>query len=127
MSMLPTYKEIIELIKKGSTLEAQEKISLLREEIISLREEKTALIDKIRNLEEQLKIKDQLYWDGTVYWLEKDDSTEKEGPFCQRCYDVTRKLVRLQKEHAMYEGNHWYWHCLECRNNYFPKDYKEPK
>ena len=37
---LPAYKDIIELIKKGATVEAQEKIMEPRETALSLREGK---------------------------------------------------------------------------------------
>ncbi len=36
---LPRYKEIVELVKKGATLEAQEKIIELREAALELQEE----------------------------------------------------------------------------------------
>lgn len=39
MGLSPNYKDIIELIKKGSTIEAQEKIMELREGALALQEE----------------------------------------------------------------------------------------
>ena len=39
MAMLPTYTEIVDLIKKGSTIAAQEKIIELREAAITLQED----------------------------------------------------------------------------------------
>jgi len=44
--MIPTYKEIIELIKKGATIEAQEKIMELRESAIELQSENIELKQK---------------------------------------------------------------------------------
>jgi len=40
-------------------------------------------------------------------------SKGKDGPFCQRCYDTTNKLIRLQS----YENG--CWECYECHNNYY--------
>ena len=115
--MLPTYKEIIELIKKGSTLEAQEKISLLREEIISLREEKSNLLEKLKQIEVRQKIKSKLEWDGTVYWLIENKTDKKDGPYCQKCQDADEKLIRLQG------GKNDVWFCHQCKSKYFGADY----
>ena len=67
--------------------------------------------ERIKALEDELKLKQQLNFDKSKYWL--DDGQTKDGPFCQRCYDVEKKLVRLQ--HNLYNDN---WHCTECKNVY---------
>ena len=54
MALLPNYKDIIELLKKGSTLEAQEKIMELREGALALQEENLELKEKVKELEESL-------------------------------------------------------------------------
>ncbi len=43
MPLLPNYKDIVELIRKGSTIEAQEKILELRKAAMQLQEENLAL------------------------------------------------------------------------------------
>jgi len=111
---LPTYKDIIELIKKGATVEAQEKIMELRESALELQEENFTLRERVRALEDELKLKQQLKFEKTKYWL--IDGQTKDGPFCQRCYDVEKKLVRLQD----YENS---WYCVECKQGY---DYRGP-
>jgi len=107
MSMLPKYKDIVELIKKGSTIEAQEKIMELREAAIELQDENQALKDKIGLLEKKLEIKAKLVWDNPYYWLVDDQ--EKDGPYCQLCYDKDEKLIRLQELKA--RGA---WQCHSC-------------
>ncbi|MEW6688059.1 MAG: hypothetical protein AB1452_03100 [Pseudomonadota bacterium] len=106
---LPNYKDIIELIKKGATVEAQEKIMELRETALGLQEENLGLREKVRQLEDGLKIKQQLKFERTAYWL--IDGQTKDGPFCQRCYDVDQKLVRLQD----YDGS---WFCVACKQGF---------
>ena len=44
---LPKFNEIIELIKKGSTIEAQEKIMELRHAMMDLQEENLALREQV--------------------------------------------------------------------------------
>lgn len=104
---LPSYKDIIDLIKKGATVEAQEQIMALREGALALQEENFGLREKIKTLEESMQIKGQLKFDGASYWL--IDGSTKDGPFCQHCYDTTEKLVRLQD----WEDS---WLCYACKN-----------
>ncbi|MBX9958852.1 MAG: hypothetical protein K2Y15_01835 [Burkholderiaceae bacterium] len=104
---LPSYKDIVELLKKGATVEAQEQIMALREGAIALQEENFGLREKVKSLEEALRTKGQLTFDGASYWLMEGNS--KEGPFCQHCYDMSGKLVRLQDW-----GDSWM--CFACKN-----------
>ena len=104
---IPSYKEIVDLIKKGATFEAQEQIMALREATIELQEENFSLREKVKVLEEQQKIKTQAQFDGSVYWLA--EGTGRTGPFCQRCFDVDQKLVRLQGWDAEV------WICHACK------------
>jgi len=103
---LPNYKEIVELIKKGATVEAQEKIMELREAILGLQEENHSLKERVRDLEAQLEIKGEVQFDGSVYW--RVHAGKSDGPFCQRCFDADIKLIRLQD----YDFN---WFCLSCK------------
>jgi len=51
---LPKYKEIMELIKKGATLEAQEKIMELRESALELQDQNLEQKAEIRALKKEL-------------------------------------------------------------------------
>ena len=106
---LPTYKDIVDLIKKGATVEAQEKIMELREAIIELKDENSSLHQQLQSLEEELRIKGQLKFEKSVYWLLEDK--KRTGPFCQRCYDIDKKLARLQDYGAS-------WYCVACKQGY---------
>jgi len=52
---LPKYKDIIELIKTGATIEAQEKIMELRQSALDLQEENIELRNRILELEAKLR------------------------------------------------------------------------
>jgi len=106
---LPTYKDIVDLMKKGATVEAQERIMELREAVIALKDENFSLRQQVRSLEEELRIKGQLKFEKTVYWLLEGE--RKAGPFCQRCYDIDKKLARLQDYGAS-------WYCVACKQGY---------
>jgi len=109
---LPTYKEIFDLIKKGATLEAQEKIMELRETALNLQEENLGLREKVSNLEDEIKLKKQMVFENTVYY--QVEGKNKNGPFCQRCYDVDKKIVHLQDY-----GREWF--CIGCERGYRKK------
>lgn len=119
MAILPNYKEIIELIKKGSTLEAQEKIMELREAAMELQEENLMLRTRVKELEEQISHKEQVQWEKPYYWMVSGD--KKDGPFCQTCYDSNQKLVRLQD----LRGGKWY--CHTCKSKFFDPSYQPPQ
>lgn len=106
---LPTYKDIVELMKKGATVEAQEKIMELREAVLELQEQNFALRQDIGDLNKQLRLNEEVQFDGAVYW--RFEEGKRIGPFCQRCFDVDKKLVRLQDYDNV-------WYCLECKQSH---------
>ncbi|SDK37960.1 hypothetical protein [Microbulbifer yueqingensis] len=105
--MLPRYKDIVELLKKGSTLEAQEQIMSLREGALELQEENQELKSRIRELEGKLEAidfweneKSRYYlvspWRGPAqaYALKKSES-EGEPPHlvCSNCFHQRQKVI----------------------------------
>ena len=110
-----TCKEIIDLVKKGATSEAQEKIMELRAELLLYREENQKLKKEIERLSNELDIKQKLVFRNGVYWLKKDDGS-KDGPFCIICYDDKNRLIRLTSKKAAYM-NPW-WECQKCKAIY---------
>lgn len=81
---LPNYKEIMSLIKKGATLEAQEKIVELRETALDLQDQNLNLREQIIDLNKQLK-----------------KLVEAEGDPCPKC----RKLgwgIKSSKKHPVF-------------------------
>ena len=112
---LPEFKDLIELLKKGSTLEAQEKIVELREADLQPREE---LLTLNRALREKLDTRAALAFDGGHYWLRRDG--REDGPFCPTCQDHNEKLVRLQAR----EPGAWLCNCCD---GFFPEaSYSDP-
>lgn len=65
---------------------------------------------RIRELEEALKVKEALRYEAPYYWLMVDGN--RDGPFCQNCYDKDGKLVRLQT----YDNG--YFECKACGNSF---------
>lgn len=125
MSFLEYVDRAAELAKQGLTVELQEVAMELRQQGVQLQQEnvnlKLEMLDlkeKLHNLQEALKIKGNLRWESPVYWLIIEDGT-KDGPYCQRCWDVENQLVRI---HRIDYG----WQCHQCTVNRGTGFYKNP-
>jgi len=114
MGVIDTAKDIYDLVKKGATIELQEKINQFREEAINLQSENIKLKERIKDLEDQLNIRENLIFEGSVYWLETPE-TKKDGPYCQKCYNVDKNLVRLRR--IEFKGKATF-RCLQCKSRY---------
>uniref|UniRef100_UPI0040574DBF hypothetical protein n=1 Tax=Candidatus Electronema sp. TaxID=2698783 RepID=UPI0040574DBF len=51
--------------------------------------------EEIHRLNGQLKKHGSILWESPYYFLAKENG-EKDGPYCQKCYDSNKKLIRLQ-------------------------------
>ena len=118
MPAIPEYKTIMDLIKKGMTVQAQEKTMELREAALETREENVRLKERVHELEERLSAEQSVEWEPPYYWVVKPDG--RDGPFCQHCYDSERKLIRLQTE---VKGS---WQCHACGKRYHDSEYQAP-
>lgn len=129
--MIPNYKDIVDLIKKGATVEAQEKIMELREGALELQEENFSLKNQLKILEDKFRVRENLEFSGSVYWLYEEndagDFTNETGPYCQHCYDDETKLIRLQQVSindydtetgAVTKSGKHYYTCFKCKNSY---------
>jgi hypothetical protein len=106
MSTIQDFKDIYELLKKFADVEMQEKFMAIREENVELREENLTLKTQNKELEDKLRTRERLVFDGSVYWLKEQDGS-MDGPYCQRCYDDRDKLIRLQDSDNL-------WCCHRC-------------
>jgi regulator of replication initiation timing len=113
MIPLPSYSMIVELIKKGATIEAQEQIMKLREAALELQEENLALREENKRLREEKELATNLEFSDGVYWLHKDG--KPTGPFCSACYDEHHRLSRP------HDGSNYIairWICVVCSRRF---------
>lgn len=126
LGSIKTATEIAKLIKNSDIslqdaelkLKLADLISSLADAKIEIAEIQTELIskqEKISELESQLKLKEQVSWDEPYYWL--GPASDKNGPYCQKCFDGDHKLIRLQGNR---EG---YWECKVCKSSYTDSSY----
>ncbi|MBB1319745.1 hypothetical protein H5123_19150 [Shewanella sp. SR43-4] len=112
--VLPKYKDIVDLIKKGSTLEAQERILELREAALELQEENLELREVNAKLQKRLATNESLKFESGLYWLLENDN--RGGPFCPKCKDTKDQMVRMHKDD---DG----WWCYTCNHGFGTTSY----
>ena len=115
MSLMDTAKDVVELVKKGATIELQERLMKLREEALALQEDNHQLRSRVAELEKKLKLHNDLVFEAGMYWLTKEDG-KRDGPFCQKCHDTAGRLIRLQDGRERVACSDWL--CFECQTTY---------
>lgn len=122
-SSLKHASDIIDVIRESATtLEAAESKQQLAKAIDAiveakmqlhdLKENMMAKDDRIRALENALKVKGAVNWVEPYYMLKNGEA--EDGPYCQQCYDNDAKLIRLQR----FDVNLL---CRTCHTTYYPK------
>jgi len=94
----------------------QDTLFYIREELLRVQEENHQLKSEIKQLNIKHQEQNNIQYEKPSYWV--IDKESKDGPFCQRCYDADKKLVRLQG------GNNDAWTCRECKISYQGPNYK---
>jgi hypothetical protein len=67
----------------------------MRDDYNTLHEENTALKKQLSALQEQQQIQGMLDYREPAYYRRVEGGKE-DGPYCQRCWDVDRRLVRIK-------------------------------
>jgi hypothetical protein len=95
---LPSYSQIVDLVKKGATLEAQEQIMKLREGALALQEENVTLTQEVQTLrnkckalEEEVGFQKALEFKSPLYYVKGD-----ETPYCAVCWERDKKAVHVR-------------------------------
>ena len=117
----PIEKEILDLVQRGATAEAEKRIVGLKVTAMAAQLEIKKLKQLVGALERELKLRDSLSFDGQFYWTGAGEV--KEGPFCTTCYDTEHLMMRLQYrtvEEIDYEtgytrpGTRIFYKCNRC-------------
>jgi len=119
MAGLATASKAYELAKdakatadKFKNVEMQGQLVDLMSALVDVKAEAVAKSTRIAELEEQLALTRAMTFDGELYWQGEGD--DREGPFCQRCFDDAKKAVRLQPGSTYGVP----WNCKVCDSDY---------
>lgn len=74
---------------------------------------------EIKRLKSELETRGNMVWESPYYFVETEKG--KDGPYCQKCYDSSNKLIRLQSA-----GSKGYWVCNECDSRCYDSSYTKP-
>lgn len=124
IASLKTASELVKGIKATKDLMDNAEVSIkvieLMEALVDAREglveAKNQMVDKdklIMELQAKLNTKDSIVYEEPFYWKNLSNG-ERDGAFCQKCYDGEGKLVRLIPQ-ARTNGSH---HCKVCKSSY---------
>lgn len=104
----------LSLEKAETKLQLAELVSALADAKIQIADFQDLVLSKEqenKKLLEQLSLKENITYDGKMYWMTKDDGKE-DGPFCQKCKDTDNKMIRLQNWDTA-------WHCMTCDKSFY--------
>lgn len=129
LGSIKTATDIAKLIRNSGTslekaevkLQIADLISSLADIKMELADVQSILIEKdqsITELRNLLNTKESVVWSNPYYYV--DLGQERDGPFCQLCYDRDQKLIRLQG------GGAKSWNCLSCKGLYRDSNYIQP-
>ncbi len=108
MSILDDVKSVGQLVQQIGNIELHEKIMDLRGEVMELLEENIELKREIESLKEKFQTKESLKFERNAYWI--DGVGGKDGPFCSKCWDIEKLLVRMLRM-----PNRRYVECPKCK------------
>lgn len=102
----------IELMKKGSQMEAQGQIQKLQEQYLELHAENLEFRQELMELRNKLKEQEQMVFEEPFFYIL--DEGNKEGPYCPRCWQGGNKKCRVISTPASYGGTHQCQVCDTC-------------
>ena len=97
----------IELMKKGSQLEAQAQIQKLQEQYLELHAENLELKQKLLELNDKSEMNKNMMFKEPFFYLMEGDS--EVGPFCPRCWQKDKNQVRVVSTPDSYN------HAQQCQ------------
>jgi hypothetical protein len=109
---IPNYKDIIDLLKKGLTVEAQEKIMELRGAALELEEENVSLKRENTDLKAKLELRGKVNHKPPFFNLEGEDK-----PLCPKCWQSESKPVYLIRSPF---GRRTNFSCPVCKYSHVP-------
>lgn len=88
--------------------------------VVNVREQLEAKEEEIQRLIKTKEIQGTIKYESPYYWISGSGS-DRDGPFCQKCYDTEQALIRLQNN-----GSQGHWKCLACGSAVKDSTYRSP-
>lgn len=111
MSVYDAIKDAVALAQKADNAELLQRLLDAQRGTLEMQEELQRLRRQVAEFEEQKQIEEDLEFDGVVYWLDFADG-DRDGPYCQLCWDDRDKLIRLQ------DSKRGFFWCHACETSF---------
>jgi len=108
MSIFDKLKSIGKILQEAGKIEQYQQILEAQQELLEMQKKIQNLEKENAELKEKIKIKENLIYENNAYWISNEG--KKDGPFCSRCWDVDKNLVRMHPD-----INPAYYHCPSCK------------
>jgi len=108
MAIFDELKSVGKILQEAGKIEQYKQILEVQEKLLEMQKKITDLESENKDLKEKLTTKENLKYRNNAYWIDEKD--KKEGPFCSRCWDDEKKLMRM---HYLTHSQSYY--CCKCR------------
>lgn len=132
LSSLKAATDIVQILKASTTslkdaeakFKLAELLSALADAKVELAQVQETIVQKdrmIRELNDQLAFKANMKFDAPYYWNVAEGG-DRDGPFCQPCWDEKKLAVRLYGGAS--DDGHWV--CKVCNKQFRDSSYVPP-
>ena len=111
MGIMHELKLLVAFARKAKDPDLMDQVIALQTHILELQDRLRYLEKENEKLRDSQKIKESLVIRDGVYFIATEQG--EDGPYCTRCWDVAKNLVRL-KFANIYDPT-----CPECRNSFY--------
>jgi len=110
MGYLDTLKTLGNAISKTKDFKLLEKYISFQQGAMELFDDNIKLRAENEALKKEKKLRDTIVCKEGVYFVREND--EENGPYCTRCFDKDKNLIRLKI------WDNGYATCLECKSDF---------
>ena len=110
MAVFDELKSIAQVLQEAGKIDLYEKILAIQQQLLEMQEKIRIQDTEIRDFKDKLKIKADLVFEKSAYWIKKDDGS-KEGPYCPTCWEKDNKVIHLLQQRPNWD----IWGCNLCK------------
>jgi len=110
MVIFDELKSVGKVLQEAGKIEQYKQILETQQELLEMQKKISDLEEENKELKGKLQIKENIYFENNACWFKKDDGS-KDGPFCTRCWDKNKDLIRIRPSVGPAFAI-----CPECKN-----------
>jgi len=111
MTIFDELKSVGKVLQEAGKIEQYKQILETQRDLLEMQKRMQNLERENDELKEKLRIKENVIYENNAYWVKKEDG-QKDGPFCSRCWDKDKNLIRIR----VLSMNPAFAICPECKN-----------